>query len=61
MKCEIKKNKNVYITPFDLFHAIIFISCFRKNSVQIIQHQISPEEIGLLITVYAVTTRIQDD
>jgi hypothetical protein len=55
-----ENNKNAYITSFDVFHARIFFVFYEKR-VHMIQHWISIEEKGLLITVYAVFTRIQDN
>jgi hypothetical protein len=50
-----------------MFHHFEFVShnnfhfMFHEKSVHMIQHWISPEQIRLLKTVYAVLTRIHDD
>lgn len=44
----------IYFTQQFSFHV-------HEKSAHMIQHWISPEQIGLLKTVYAVFTRIQDD
>jgi hypothetical protein len=49
-----------------ILHCLIYFTqqfsfCVHEKSVHMIEHWISPEQIGLLNTVYAVFTRIQND